>query len=120
MKPQSIILAGKLGKLKQLKDGRLSISFMADAPTESQLSTLTELNNVALWCQLSGDNEMSIPDKAPPPLTGGVSDSQRMRLALQSLWSSRYSDQPFEEFYHKQMERIINKIMSANQRSQKW
>jgi hypothetical protein len=110
-----VLLSGKLAKTKELKDGRLSINFVAGALTEDQLFILAGLDNIPLWCQLSGDTTMSLPGNAPPPLTGGASDSQRMRLAFQSLWSSKYGDQPFEEFYHEQMVRITDKILGAIQ-----
>jgi hypothetical protein len=110
---QHTTLAGTLKKMKSLKDGRLSIAFIADTPTEDQLMELAEMEGAQLWCQLSHENKMPVPAKAPPPLTGATSDSQRLRLALQSLWSNKYSDRPFEEWYHEWMSKVTNKAIRA-------
>lgn len=92
------------------KDGGVSLRFVTQEVSKQQKVALMEFYQAFGWIQFSDQAIHSVPKEAPTREAGVKTPSQRLRATLFVLWQERYSDEPFDPWYEKQVEKIINRI----------
>lgn len=93
-----------------LADGGVSMRFTTGEMTSEQMTTVMEFAGTYGWCQFSSQELHEVPKESPNREAGAKTPSQRLRSTLYVLYQDKYSDQVFDTWYAKTMERIIDRV----------
>jgi hypothetical protein len=110
-RPRVFQIPAILEGVSPLKDGGLSLRFHTNEVKEAKDKTkVMNFFNTFGWLQFSDNSIHVVPAESAHRESGVKTPSQRLRGVLFVLWQQKYADEPFDVWYEKQMERIINRI----------
>ena len=100
-----------LTRVSFLKDGGLSLGFSTQELKDEEKLAVSKFHNKYGWL-LFKENEFKdeeIPDK-PAPVENGKTPSQRLHAVLYIWWRQRGARGSFNDFYAREIEKLIDKI----------
>jgi hypothetical protein len=93
-----------------LADGGVSMRFTTGEMSPEQMAVIMEFAGQYGWMLFASEEIHEIPKEAPHRESGAKTPSQRLRSTLYVLWSEKYTDIPFDNWYTAQVEKIIDRI----------
>lgn len=100
-------------KIQTLVDGGVKLSVITQELSAEEMAKLFELKGKAGWFlfkenPIKEEEVVDLPE-IKPEFVGEKTPSQRLRAVIFVHWENTRPTKTFEEFYRKEMERIINR-----------
>lgn len=93
-----------------LADGGVSMRFTTGEMDPNNMATIMEFSGTYGWLLFASEQIHEVPKESPNREVGTKTPSVRLRSTLYVLWSEKYTDIPFDNWYQEQMEKIISRI----------
>ena len=98
-----------LDKITTLKDKTIKMTFESQELSPEQGAELMRMNQQFGWLVFAPENQekIEIPKEPPQSFETAKTPSMRLRSVLFIWWKQTKPTDDFEDFYRKQMERLI-------------